>query len=324
MATEPKDSEEAIRVVDDERSAKETRQGDALAKHAGVNIEELDRRMHAEDHKRDAQGLPPLSKAQLAERIAVDDFGKDEDDRRNKDASDPLPGPAAAAKKKDLRSGEVTPEQEQEGDAKLQREAQDLRQRQAQEAISRRYIEQSGKYFSRDAGNRLAFEDVGTSLKTRDSDPYTASSMAMAAQAKGWGSIKVSGDLEFKRAVWMEAQLRGIGVKGYTPTDVDKAALQDRQAKQSRNLVEPARAADKAVPAPARAIMDKAAEAVVGAKVKDPNVRSAVLNVIKRQLDGMEKAGKPIPPVKMYDPKAAPSRQQEPSITRDRSAERSR
>lgn len=434
MTTERLNVEELQREIDGERSAKVTRQGEAVAKHAGISVEELDRRMHKEDHRRDAAGLPPLSTAQIAERARVDDFAKDE---RSPERAEPTT-PAATERAKSKQSQEVAGgDVSKDGDEVADRELVDQRRRQlVQQALQKRYAVSDGKYFSREAGNRLAFQDDGSRLRTNENDAYTAASMAMLAQAKGWSAIKVAGTAEFKREMWMQAQLLGMKVKGYTPTEADKAILQDKQAMQARrtastNVVEKTEgprsktdsktvkpeAAEKGtrgvllehgpapyqndpkespsyfvrletaggektvwgkdleraigetkpvigeavelmflgkqavtvlanvkdqagavvgtkeiqthrnewlVKTPERAVVESCAEAVVGAKVQNPQVRERVMAEVNKRLDGRQAAQKPMPEVKMYDPKAAPQKRLEPVLPRNRSAERTR
>ena len=83
----------------------------------------------------------------------------------------------------------------------------------------------------------VAFEDRTTALATSKSDVKTVRSMLDLAQDKGWSSIKIKGDAEFKRQMWLEAQMRGIETKGYKPTEQDVAELQAIQEGQTKNEV---------------------------------------------------------------------------------------
>jgi len=73
--------------------------------------------------------------------------------------------------------------------------------------------------------NKIAFVDHGSRLQTNKSfDGEAIKSMVAIAEARGWDSIKVTGDAAFRRAIWFEAATHGINVQGYQPTDADKAA----------------------------------------------------------------------------------------------------
>lgn len=79
-----------------------------------------------------------------------------------------------------------------------------------------------------------AFSDHQNSLKAQSSHHEVVSAMVEIAVARGWEGMTVKGTAEFKKAVWLEARLRGIEVAGFKPSEVDKAHLSERQAKQPR------------------------------------------------------------------------------------------
>lgn len=90
----------------------------------------------------------------------------------------------------------------------------------------------------------LAFSDRGNKLETKSNSAFVADTMVKIAQARGWDEIKVTGSEAFKREVWLEAASKGMTVKGYQPTDVDRARLEaitKRQAfrgRETQNQVE--------------------------------------------------------------------------------------
>lgn len=84
----------------------------------------------------------------------------------------------------------------------------------------------------------IAFEDRNKSLHTSRQDEKTIYAMLDLAQSKGWSAIKIKGTEEFKQKAWLEASLRGIEVKGYTPTEKDLAELQVKQEQRTTNQVE--------------------------------------------------------------------------------------
>lgn len=71
----------------------------------------------------------------------------------------------------------------------------------------------------------LAFVDGGNKLKTESNSVYMAETLVRIAIARGWDEVKVTGSDNFKREVWLQAAQRGMSVRGYTPTDVDRAKL---------------------------------------------------------------------------------------------------
>jgi phage/plasmid primase-like uncharacterized protein len=87
------------------------------------------------------------------------------------------------------------------------------------------YVELNGKYYFRNSPDKLAFVDAGRRLKTNLNDRAVAVSMVSLAEEKQWDSLKVKGLKEFRRNIWLEGNVRGLVVHGYTPSDADLAAL---------------------------------------------------------------------------------------------------
>jgi hypothetical protein len=91
--------------------------------------------------------------------------------------------------------------------------------------VKKDYLKIDGKYFFVKSPEALAFQDKGRRLETTFKSTQVAGSMIDIAQAKGWSKIKVKGDINFRREVWLQAASRGIDIKGYAPQDVDLARL---------------------------------------------------------------------------------------------------
>ncbi|MCP3050757.1 hypothetical protein K6X12_06550 [Xanthomonas euvesicatoria pv. allii] len=119
-------------------------------------------------------------------------------------------------------------------------DAEEVAQRRAaqMEALKKQFILVNNQFFYKDRANKLAFEDRGGKLVTAEKDSTVAAAMTKMAEAKGWTAIKVSGTHEFKRQLWVEASAAGLKVQGYSPTDADKAALQQLRASRATNTVE--------------------------------------------------------------------------------------
>lgn len=95
-------------------------------------------------------------------------------------------------------------------------------------------------YYDKSDPNKvdIAFEDRKTSLNTSRHDEKTINAMLDLAESKGWKEIKIKGEEQFKQKVWLEASLRGIGVKGYEPSEKDLATLATMQELRTQNKVE--------------------------------------------------------------------------------------
>jgi phage/plasmid primase-like uncharacterized protein len=100
-----------------------------------------------------------------------------------------------------------------------------------QEAYSKlgdQYLRADNKFYFRDDQKTVAFEDKRNSLFTTHSKPDVIRSMVELAKAKGWETLHLKGTEDFMREAWLEAQLLGLKVSGYTPQPLDHARLNER------------------------------------------------------------------------------------------------
>ena len=86
--------------------------------------------------------------------------------------------------------------------------------------------------------NDLVFSATDKKISTDRSDDQTVQTMLDLAEAKGWQGIHVKGDADFRRAIWMEANLRGIEVEGYKPRETDIHELEAKRRLRSHNALE--------------------------------------------------------------------------------------
>ena len=94
--------------------------------------------------------------------------------------------------------------------------------------VAQQYTKVGDKFHYKPAGTELAFQDKGNRLETRSDSEQVAESLVRIAEARGWDEIKVAGTETFRKEVWMEAASRGMHIKGYTPSEQDKAELAKR------------------------------------------------------------------------------------------------
>jgi putative DNA primase/helicase len=94
----------------------------------------------------------------------------------------------------------------------------------------RTHFEQVGKQFF--VGERVAFEDAGTSLRAFDSKVRTVQGIVDRLEEKGWRALRVTGAPEFQRRLWLEASARGMRVytRDFEPSAADRAELAERRA----------------------------------------------------------------------------------------------
>ena len=104
--------------------------------------------------------------------------------------------------------------------------------------LNGRYVRVDGKYMDWNNRKSVVFKDDGNKLKTAKNDAQIISDMLDVAQAKGWGNIKISGSKDFRQAMWLEAERRGIASTGYTPNQFDLAKRDQMLGENLRNSIE--------------------------------------------------------------------------------------
>ena len=172
------------------------------------------------------------------------------------------------------------------------------------------------EYRFRGDTSRVAFTESTFRLATDTNSPSVARSMVDVAEARNWRALRVSGNEDFKRMVWLEASVRGVKTLGYEPNPADLEVLKKEREARLVNRIEPARgdipvaAATPAEKASARggggrkAVL-AAIEAVLVAKRVPEKQREAVMAAATEKLAQRLREGQSIK-VKVYD-KAAPS-----------------
>jgi Large polyvalent protein-associated domain 7 len=107
-----------------------------------------------------------------------------------------------------------------EEQARLQR----LRASAVPDAVAERFLKVDDKYYFPD--KKLAFVDRGTKLKAETNNLEVIKSIVTIAETRGWEALTVTGAQDFRKEVWREANLRGIDVRGYEPSDLERQELQ--------------------------------------------------------------------------------------------------
>ena len=179
------------------------------------------------------------------------------------------------------------------------------------------------EYRFRGDTSRVAFTESTFRLATDTNSPSVARSMVDVAEARNWKALRVSGNEDFKRMVWLEASVRGVKTLGYEPNPGDLEVLKREREARLVNRIEPARDAtgDQAVGTAAaekgsarggggRKAVLAAIEAILVAKRVPEKQREAVMAAATEKLAQRLRDGQ-TPMVKVYD-KAAPS--QRPAV----------
>jgi len=187
------------------------------------------------------------------------------------------------------------------------------------------------EYRFRGDTSRVAFTESTFRLATDTNSPSVARSMVDVAEARNWRALRVSGNEDFKRMVWLEASVRGVKAIGYEPNPADLDVLKKEREARLVNRIEPARGDS---PAAAAAPVEKASarggggrkavlaaiEAVLVAKGVPDKQREAVMAAATEKLAQRLRDGQSVK-VKVYD-KAAPSRR--PAVVPTPEVQRSR
>ena len=186
------------------------------------------------------------------------------------------------------------------------------------------------EYRFRGDTSRVAFTESTFRLATDTNSPSVARSMVDVAEARNWKALRISGNEDFKRMVWLEASARGVKTLGYEPNPADLEVLKREREARLVNRIEADRNAGPgatAVPtekASARGGGRKAVLAAIEAVLVDKKVpakqREAVMAAATEKLAQRIRAGQS-PKVKVYD-KAVPS--QRPLIIPTPEMQRSR
>ncbi len=85
-----------------------------------------------------------------------------------------------------------------------------------------------GRWRWRENPEVVAFREKSDRVSTKSKSPMVASSMVALAESRGWTAFNAKGSEAFRKAVWLEGNLRGLDVQGYTPTEKDKEMLDSR------------------------------------------------------------------------------------------------
>lgn len=156
--------------------------------------------------------------------------------------------------------------------------------------------------------SRIAFTESTFKLSTEVNSPTIARSMVDVAEARHWAAVRVSGSDDFRRLVWLEAELRGIRVIGHEPTQADRdrvtAAQRSEQTMREQPVDGAAPAAGAGKPSArggGRKAVLAALEAVLVSKRVPDHQRVAVMAAAEKSLARRQRQGESHR-IKVYDP----------------------
>ena len=190
------------------------------------------------------------------------------------------------------------------------------------------------EYRFRGDTSRVAFTESTFRLATDTNSPSVARSMVDVAEARNWRALRVSGNEDFRRMVWLEASVRGVKTLGYEPNPADLEVLKKEREARLVNRIEPERFAKGDASTAAATPAEKASarggggrkavlaaiEAVLVAKRVPEKQREAVMAAATEKLAQRLREGQSLK-VKVYD-KASPS--QRPVVVPNPEVQRNR
>ncbi len=91
------------------------------------------------------------------------------------------------------------------------------------EHIHRRFVAVGHRYYFADGAH--AFTDRGSRLTTQSENTEVIKSLVAIAESRGWTEITVSGTARFKKEAWAAASVAGLNVRGFRPTELERAQL---------------------------------------------------------------------------------------------------
>jgi hypothetical protein len=97
--------------------------------------------------------------------------------------------------------------------------------------IRKRFVQIGHRYYFSDGAH--AFTDRGARLVTPSENMEVVKSLIAIAEARGWKEITVSGSERFRKEAWGAASALGLKVRGYTPTEFERALFARKLAREA-------------------------------------------------------------------------------------------
>ncbi len=97
--------------------------------------------------------------------------------------------------------------------------------------IRKRFVQVGHRYHFPDGAH--AFTDRGARLVTPSENTEVVKSLIAIADARGWKEITVTGTERFRKEAWAAGSALGLKVRGYTPTEFERAHLARKLAREA-------------------------------------------------------------------------------------------
>ena len=106
------------------------------------------------------------------------------------------------------------------------------------EHVRKKFVQVGKHYYFADGAR--AFTDRGGRLTTPSENTEVIRSLVVIAEARGWSEITVRGTERFRKEAWFAARLAGLEVRGYRPTQFERAHLVRTIVRDKRGMTQEA------------------------------------------------------------------------------------
>ena len=104
-------------------------------------------------------------------------------------------------------------------------------------SVRDRFTQEGHRFYFPDGAT--AFRDHGRRLSTPSENAELIRSLVEIAKARGWDTVVVQGTDRFREEAWRQARLEGLAVRGYRPSEPERAALSRALARRQAAPDEP-------------------------------------------------------------------------------------
>jgi len=104
-------------------------------------------------------------------------------------------------------------------------------------SVRDRFTQEGHRFYFPDGAK--AFRDHGRRLSTPSENAELIRSLVEIAKARGWDTVVVQGTDRFREEAWRQARLEGLAVRGYRPSEPERAALSRALARRQAAPDEP-------------------------------------------------------------------------------------
>ena len=91
------------------------------------------------------------------------------------------------------------------------------------QSVRDRFVQEGHRFYFPDGAP--AFKDLGRKLTTASENTQLVHSLLEIAQSRGWTEVTVTGTDRFRQEAWRQARLAGLSVRGYRPSEEERAQV---------------------------------------------------------------------------------------------------